>query len=165
MRAVLVSRYPRVDTKAWKQRVAADLIADGVDVFVLYSQAGLADQVRAGIREEGPGVLRRYMALRGRTSSGPGMRATRSLADWAAERGVPVERRRRLADAVHVLREIAPDLLVLVGADLVPAPVLAIPRLGTINAHYALLPEFRGMNVAEWSVFRGEPVGVTVQSN
>jgi methionyl-tRNA formyltransferase len=51
---------------------------------------------------------------------------------------------------------------ILVGADLVPAPVLAVPRLGTINAHYGLLPAYRGMNVTEWSVLRGDPVGVTV---
>jgi methionyl-tRNA formyltransferase len=162
MRAVLVSRYPRVDTKAWKQRVAADLLADGVDVSVLYSRASLVDQALAGIREEGPGVVRRYMALRGRRPSVPSVPATRSLADWAAERGLRVDRRHRLDDAVDDLRRLAPDLLVLVGADVVPPAVLAIPRLGTINAHYALLPEFRGMNVAEWSVFCGAPVGVTV---
>jgi methionyl-tRNA formyltransferase len=52
--------------------------------------------------------------------------------------------------------------VVLVGADLVPPPVLAVPRLGTINAHYGLLPAYRGMNVTEWSVLRGDPVGVTV---
>jgi methionyl-tRNA formyltransferase len=40
--------------------------------------------------------------------------------------------------------------------------MLMVPRLGTINAHYGLLPAYRGMNVTEWSVSRGDPVGVTV---
>ena len=163
MRAVLVSRYPRVDTNAWKQRVAADLVAAGVDLSVLYSQATLIDQARAGIREEGVGVLRRYRTLRGvRSGANHEAAAPLSLAAWAAERGVLVERRRRLGEATGVLRQLAPDLLVLVGADVVPASILAIPRLGTINAHYALLPAFRGMNVTEWSVLYGAPVGVTV---
>ena len=52
--------------------------------------------------------------------------------------------------------------MVLVGADLVPASMLAVPPLGTINPHYGLLPAYRGMNVTEWSVYRGDPVGVTI---
>ena len=52
--------------------------------------------------------------------------------------------------------------MVLVGADLVPASMLAVPPLGTINPHYGLLPAYRGMNVTEWSVYREDPVGVTI---
>jgi methionyl-tRNA formyltransferase len=158
MRAVLLSRYPRVDTPVWKQRVAAGLLDAGTNLAVLYSHATLVDQVRAGLRENGLGVLRRYVSLRGARADGP---RARSLAEWARERDVPVERVRRLDDPAP-LRELAPDVLVLVGAAIVPAPVLAVPRLGTINAHYGLLPAYRGMNVTEWSVLRGDPVGVTV---
>jgi hypothetical protein len=158
VRAVLVSRYPRVDTPEWKRRIAAGLLAAGVDVAVLHSQAGLMDQVRAGLRENGLGVLRRYATLR--RGVGASDASGQSLADWARERGLRVEGVRRLgADA---LRALAPDLVVLVGADIVPAAVLAVPRIGTINAHYGLLPVYRGMNVTEWSVLQGDPVGVTV---
>jgi methionyl-tRNA formyltransferase len=159
VRAVLVSRYPRVDTPEWKRCVADGLLTAGVEVAVLYSQAGLMDQARAGLRENGLGVLRRYATLR--RGAGPGVVASgQSLAVWARERGLRVEGVGRLeADA---LRPLAPDLVVLVGADIVPAAVLAVPRIGTINAHYGLLPAHRGMNVTEWSVLQGEPVGVTV---
>jgi methionyl-tRNA formyltransferase len=158
VRAVLVSRYPRVDTPEWKRRVADGLRNAGIDVAVLYSQAGLIDQARAGLREERVGVLRRYLTLR--RGTGTSDASAQSLASWARERALPVEGSRRL-DAER-LRRLAPDLVVLVGADLVPPPVLAVPRLGTINAHYGLLPAYRGMNVTEWSVLRGDPVGVTV---
>jgi methionyl-tRNA formyltransferase len=159
VRAVLVSRYPRVDTPEWKRRVAGGLFDAGVDLAVLYSSATLIDQARAGLREEGMGVLRRYLTLR--KSESAGEPPTESLASWARERGIPVEGVSRLGDLAP-LRRLAPDLLVLMGADIMPAAVLAAPRLGTINAHYGLLPAYRGMNVTEWSVFRGDPVGVTV---
>jgi methionyl-tRNA formyltransferase len=160
VKAVLVSRYPRVDTNAWKQRTAGDLLAAGIDVAVLYSASALVDQALAGVRQDGVGVVTRYVALRGRRA--PGRSATQSLAQWARERGLHVEYARRLADSVDAMRSLEPDLLVLLGAEIVPAAMLEIPSRGTINPHYALLPAFRGMNVTEWSVYCGAPVGVTV---
>jgi methionyl-tRNA formyltransferase len=160
VRAVLVSRFPRVDTTPWKRRVAGDLIDAGFDVSLLYSKATLADQARAGIREEGLGVAKRYLALRGRAARHEAR--VPSLATWAEARGLHVERRRRLVDSVDAMQRLEPDLLVLLGADIVPARVLAVPRVGTINAHYGLLPAFRGMNVTEWSVYCDAPLGVTV---
>jgi methionyl-tRNA formyltransferase len=38
------------------------------------------------------------------------------------------------------VRRFEPDLAILVGADIAPAGFLRIPRIGTINAHYGLLP-------------------------
>jgi len=35
-------------------------------------------------------------------------------------------------------------------------------RLGILNAHIGILPEYRGRSVAEWSVLQGDPTGVTV---
>lgn len=161
MRAVLVSRYPRVDTPEWKRRVAAGLLEAGIDVAVLYSRATLVDQGRAGLREEGFGILRRYLDLRRGAGAGAEEPAAQSLAQWALSRGLPVERVTSLADP-EPLRRLRPDLVILVGADLVPASMLEVPPLGTINPHYGLLPAYRGMNVTEWSVYRGDPVGVTV---
>jgi methionyl-tRNA formyltransferase len=160
VRAVLVSRYPRVDTNAWKKRVAGDLLAAGIDVAVLYSRSALVDQALAGVREEGLGVFRRYVALRHRND--PTAMSSQTLAEWAVERRRTVAYCRRLVDAIEALRILQPDLLVLLGSDLVPAALLDIPRRGTINPHYGLLPAFRGMNVTEWSVYSGAPVGVTV---
>lgn len=161
MKVVLVSRYPRVDTLPWKQTVAARLLDAGCDVDVLYSRSTLTDQLRAGLKEDGLGLIARYARLRGRGSGGGG--AT-SLADWSRERGIGVHSFRRLGDddALRRLREINPDLLVLLGADLVPRSVLEIPTIGTLNPHYGLLPQYRGMNTTEWSLFLGDEPGVTV---
>jgi methionyl-tRNA formyltransferase len=43
-----------------------------------------------------------------------------------------------------------------------PAQVLAVPPLGAINLHDALLPRNRGLNATGWSLRRGDPeVGIT----
>jgi len=60
------------------------------------------------------------------------------------------------------LRRMNTDILLLGGAPIIRANILAAPKVCTLNVHMALLPEFRGMNVAEWSIFSGAPVGVTV---
>lgn len=161
MRAVIVTRYPRVDTPAWKRRLAEDLQDAGFGVAALYSRAHTIDQARAGLKENGLQVLKRYASLRG---GGDGAAASTTLASWLEERHAPVIYARRLdePDALSALRALQPDLLVLAGADIVPAAVIDVPRLGTINPHYGLLPAYRGMNVTEWSVFHGDPVGVTV---
>jgi folate-dependent phosphoribosylglycinamide formyltransferase PurN len=162
MRVALVSRYPRVDTPAWKRAVAERVHAAGHELAVVHSRAGLSDQLRAGLAEYGAaGIVRRYASLR----SGPAAdEPAETLGDAAARLGARAIRCARLGDAdcLAALRDFAPDLLVLVGADLVPRAVLEIPRIGTINAHYGLLPAYRGMNVTEWSVFHGDPPGVTV---
>jgi methionyl-tRNA formyltransferase len=158
VRAVLVSRYPRVDTLAWKRVVGAELLAAGADVSVLYSRASLIDQAWAGVREDRWGVVRRYLALR---SSGADDEPSPTLAEWALAQGLVVERVRRLSDPAP-LHRLSPDVMVLVGADIVPASLLAVPRLGTINAHFGMLPAYRGMNVAEWSIYHDDPVGVTI---
>lgn len=34
--------------------------------------------------------------------------------------------------------------------------------IGTINPHYALLPDYRGVDVTEWSVLLGDPAAVSI---
>jgi hypothetical protein len=67
-------------------------------------------------------------------------------------------------NSARMRRDIArlrPDLLVLAGIGIVSAELLAIPRLGTINVHLALLPWVRGNDVVAHSVLNGIPLGVT----
>ena len=168
-RVTLLSRYPRVDTPAWKRDLGARLLDDGLALSVAYSRAALADQFEAGVREFGPvGLIQRYAQLR-RGSAAPSANGgsgedPRTLAAWARGHSLPVVEGRRLSDGTlqDAIRDLRPDVIALVGADIVPAAVLAIPRVATLNAHYGLLPAYRGMNVTEWSLYRGDPIGVTV---
>ena len=65
----------------------------------------------------------------------------------------------RAIDAVRVLQ---PDLLIHAGASILRRPIIELPRLGILNAHMGLLPEYRGVNVVEWAWLNGDPVGCSV---
>jgi methionyl-tRNA formyltransferase len=64
--------------------------------------------------------------------------------------------------ALEAIRKTEPDLFVFAGGAILRAPLLVIPRLGTLNAHMGLLPFYRGMNVAEWACFHGDQQGCSV---
>lgn len=60
------------------------------------------------------------------------------------------------------LRSLQTDLTILAGTPIIRAPVLAVPRIGTLNAHQGALPRFRGMNVIEWAIFEECPPTISV---
>jgi methionyl-tRNA formyltransferase len=60
-------------------------------------------------------------------------------------------------DSEDRLKSLQFDLIALGGGwpELVPAGVIRLPRLGVVNTHPSLLPEFRGTDVHRWQVFHG----------
>ena len=62
------------------------------------------------------------------------------------------------------LRALAPDLAVAVAyGRILRSGVLSVPRLGTLNVHFSLLPKYRGAAPVQWSLVRGETLtGVTI---
>jgi methionyl-tRNA formyltransferase len=62
------------------------------------------------------------------------------------------------------LRELAPELIVSTNwRTRVPKEVLAIPALGVINVHDALLPAYSGFGAVNWAIRNGaDSTGVTV---
>jgi methionyl-tRNA formyltransferase len=61
------------------------------------------------------------------------------------------------------LKRFAPDAVVIIAyGQIVPAHLLAIPRLGWINVHGSLLPRYRGAAPIHWAIANGETLtGVT----
>ncbi len=61
------------------------------------------------------------------------------------------------------LEELTPDAIVVVAyGQILPQPILDIPRLGCVNAHASLLPKYRGAAPFQWAIIRGETeTGVT----
>jgi methionyl-tRNA formyltransferase len=56
----------------------------------------------------------------------------------------------------RILGELAPDLVVVVGMGWLLGPeALAIPGLGTVNLHPALLPAYRGAEPTFWQLYDG----------
>ena len=65
----------------------------------------------------------------------------------AADHDIPVLQpvRVRVPEFIDVMRELAPDLIVVVAfGQILPKALLEIPRLGCINVHASLLPGYRG---------------------
>ena len=68
------------------------------------------------------------------------------------------------AGLARVLRAARPDLVVVAGMGwLLDEAALAVPRLGTVNVHAALLPAYRGAEPVFWQLYDGvAESGVTV---
>jgi methionyl-tRNA formyltransferase len=84
----------------------------------------------------------------------------------AEELGIPVlqpERVRR-PEAVEAIAAYKPDLIVTAAyGQILPKPLLDLPRLGCINVHGSLLPKYRGGAPIQRAIMNGETVtGVTI---
>lgn len=62
------------------------------------------------------------------------------------------------------LKEVNPDLCVIAHFErLIKEPLLSVPKLGFINLHPSLLPDYRGMAPQHWPLINGEKeTGITV---
>jgi methionyl-tRNA formyltransferase len=69
------------------------------------------------------------------------------------------EKIRNNAEFRSQLEAIQPDAIVVVAyGRIIPAWMLALPRLGCINLHGSLLPKYRGAAPIQWSVAMGDAV-------
>jgi methionyl-tRNA formyltransferase len=59
-------------------------------------------------------------------------------------------------DFVRTLRELRPDLMLVVAFRILPEVVFTIPPLGTVNLHASLLPRYRGAAPINWAIMNGE---------
>jgi methionyl-tRNA formyltransferase len=61
--------------------------------------------------------------------------------------------------AQEFLKRVAPDAVVIIAyGQIVPARLLTIPRLGWINLHASLLPQYRGAAPIHWAIANGETI-------
>lgn len=82
---------------------------------------------------------------------------------WAA--GIPVLAIHDFAasDTLAALGELQPDVAVVACfTRRVPSALLALPRLGFLNLHPSLLPDYRGPRPVYWQLRHGAPTGITV---
>ncbi|WP_412544038.1 methionyl-tRNA formyltransferase [Longispora sp. K20-0274] len=88
-----------------------------------------------------------------------------SVADLAAEHGVPVLVRERPDDEelLTALKAVDPDVIVATNwRTWIPPTIFELPRYGTLNMHDSLLPAYAGFSPLIWALINGEKeVGVT----
>lgn len=97
---------------------------------------------------------------------GRGMKLVCSpVKEVALEAGIPVYQPEsfRDDDAVQTLRNLQPDVVAVVAyGRILPQKVLDIPKLGCVNIHASILPQYRGSAPYQWAVLDGqEETGVT----
>ncbi|MCL2327039.1 MAG: methionyl-tRNA formyltransferase [Bacteroidetes bacterium] len=65
-------------------------------------------------------------------------------------------------DFTSELTALKPDIIIVIAFRMLPKIVWQLPRLGTINIHASLLPQYRGAAPINWAVVHGEEkTGVT----
>ncbi len=63
----------------------------------------------------------------------------------------------RAEAAFDYFQRVAPDAVVIIAyGQIIPPPLLALPRLGWINLHASLLPKYRGAAPINWAIANGE---------
>ncbi|HAQ61897.1 TPA: methionyl-tRNA formyltransferase [Candidatus Delongbacteria bacterium] len=85
--------------------------------------------------------------------------------ELALKLGIPVLQPVKMRDLgfINTLKELNADLFVIVAFRILPAAVLEIPVLGSVNLHASLLPDYRGAAPINHALFNGETeTGVTV---
>lgn len=98
--------------------------------------------------------------------------ANKILSDFIADKGNSIQNPEveityteniQSEDVLTQLTEAQPDLFVVYGTPILKKAILSIPKLGTINAHTSILPEYRGSRSEFFQCYNQEydHVGVT----
>ncbi len=82
----------------------------------------------------------------------------------ALELGIKVVSPEDIREVEEMIREVAPDLLVVVSyGQIIPKNILEIPKVGSINIHPSLLPKYRGAAPIQRAIMNGEKTtGITI---
>ena len=85
---------------------------------------------------------------------------------WAQVHGIPVLQPEKLdADFLATLKDFDLDISVFAAyGKIVPQMISDLPKFGSINIHYSLLPKYRGATPVESAILAGDKItGVTIQ--
>ncbi len=97
--------------------------------------------------------------------AGRGMQlASSPIKKFALEHGLRILQPEKLKSEsfIQTLKELQPDLAIVVAFRMLPEIVWSLPKLGTFNLHASLLPQYRGAAPIHWAVINGETeTGVT----
>lgn len=77
---------------------------------------------------------------------------------FALENQLPILQPEKLRDPdfIESLKELEPDIMVVVAFRMLPEAVWSVPKLGTFNLHASLLPQYRGAAPINRAIINGE---------
>jgi len=66
--------------------------------------------------------------------------------------------------ALEKIRAADPEIIIVVAyGQMIPTPIIDLPKYKSINVHFSLLPKYRGASPVQWAVLNGEEkTGVTI---
>lgn len=98
-------------------------------------------------------------------AAGRGLKIVSSeVKKFASTLDVPILQPNNLKDEefIQQLKALKPDLIFVVAFKYLPKAVWEIPKLGTVNLHTSLLPDYKGAAPINWAIINGETeTGVT----
>ena len=98
---------------------------------------------------------------------GRGMKMIASpVKEYAIAKNIPVyqpEKVRNNTEIIETIKELNPEVICVVAyGKILPKEILEIPKLGCINVHGSLLPQYRGAAPIQWAVLNGDKTtGIT----
>jgi len=87
--------------------------------------------------------------------------------EFALHRGIPILQPAKIRSdetILDVLKQVNPDVHVVVAyGQIIPGPIIYLPRFRSLNVHFSLLPKYRGASPVQWALLNGEmKTGVTI---
>ncbi|MFQ5499862.1 MAG: methionyl-tRNA formyltransferase [Candidatus Zixiibacteriota bacterium] len=81
-----------------------------------------------------------------------------AVAQLATDLGLPLLKPAslRAQEFFDAVRELAPDLIVVIAFRILPKQLYSLPSYGAINIHASLLPKYRGAAPINWALINGE---------
>jgi methionyl-tRNA formyltransferase len=129
-------------------------------VYFSSRPSDLTNVIAGGLKQAGAEILLLVM------TPGPPARRTEAYKEVVANKlpGIDILVTSHIDRLAPMLRELKPDLIYVTGFPWrLPADLLALPRLGSINTHPAALPKYRGPNPLFWHLVNDETeIGLTV---
>lgn len=70
-------------------------------------------------------------------------------------------------NTIDFLNENNPDIILSIGSEILKQKFLNVPKIGVLNVHMGILPEYRGIGVTEWPILESDSlnevkIGITL---
>lgn len=151
MRIVLLSNYPLIDNKRWKQELILEL-SKKHRIFMIFGKKTLWAHARAYLKRRNDIDLKKRLAY-------GNVKTTRFL----KENKVPYFTTHDINDneTRKILKKIKPDFGIAAVNQIIRKRIIdEFPIL--LNAHYGNLPNIKGWNATEWSILVEKCVSVSL---
>ena len=133
--------------------------------FIFWGTPDIASETLAMLKENG--YMPTLIVTSVDTKSGRGMQTQASpVALFAIANNIPIIKPEKLdQDFALQLSDFRPHLSIVVAyGKIIPEEILNLPKLGSINIHYSLLPKYRGASPVESAILNGDTeTGVAIQ--